>query len=194
MISQIQASFGALQNALNAFVEQPENLDAIVKIVQRMSHCLESGGTIITFGNGGSMCDAMHLAEELTGRYQMERPALPAIALSDPSYLTCVANDYGFNEVFARGVAAFGNPKNMVIGFSTSGNSENVYRAFLAAKERQMSSVALLGGDGGKIRGLCDFELIVAATGSARIQEIHGAILHNLVELTEKLLFPQKTQ
>src|SRR5690606_19166424 len=99
--------------ALNAFVEQPENLDTIVKIVQRMSHCLESGGTIITFGNGGSMCDAMHLAEELTGRYQMERPALPAIALSDPSYLTCVANDYGFNEVFARGVAAFGNPKNM---------------------------------------------------------------------------------
>ena len=191
MIPRIQAAFAALEKALSAFTAQPENLEIMAKIAHSICACIQKGGMIITFGNGGSMCDAMHFAEELTGRYQKERPPLPALALSDPSYLTCVANDYGFEEVFARGVAAFGHEKNLVIGLSTSGNSENVYRALKVAKERKMLTVALLGGDGGKIKGICDFELIVPATGSARIQEIHTAILHNLVELTENQLFPE---
>jgi D-sedoheptulose 7-phosphate isomerase len=153
--------------------------------------CLRSGGRIFTCGNGGSMCDAMHFAEELSGRYRKDRPALAAMAISDPSHLTCVANDFGFDQVFARGVEAWGRAGDVLIGFSTSGNSPNVIAAAQKAREKQMKVVGLLGRDGGKLRSLCDLSIVVPAQTSDRIQEIHIKIVHIVIELVERELFPQ---
>jgi D-sedoheptulose 7-phosphate isomerase len=135
------------------------------------------------------MCDAMHFAEELTGRFRQDRPPLPAIAISDPSHITCVGNDYGFDEIFARGVQAYGKPNDVAIGISTSGNSENILRALDRAISMGLKTVALLGKDGGKLKGLCDLELIIPGETSDRIQEVHMAILHILIEKIERDLF-----
>jgi D-sedoheptulose 7-phosphate isomerase len=137
------------------------------------------------------MCDAMHFAEELSGRYRKDRPALAAMAISDPSHLTCVANDFGFDRVFARGVEAWGRPGDVVVGFSTSGNSSNVIAAAEAARAKQMRVVGLLGRDGGKLRPLCDLAIVVPAETSDRIQEVHIKIVHIVIELVERRLYPQ---
>ncbi len=153
--------------------------------------CLKAGGRILSCGNGGSMCDAMHFAEELSGRYRKDRPALAAMAISDPSHLTCVANDFGFDQVFARGVEAWGRPGDVLVGFSTSGNSPNVIAAAVAARAKQMRVVGLLGRDGGKLRPLCDLAIVVPAETSDRIQEVHIKIVHIVIELVERRLYPQ---
>lgn len=186
---QIQAALNNALELLKGFLECEGNIQCIADIADTIVQAFAKGGKVIIFGNGGSMCDAMHFAEELTGRFREDRPALPAIAISDPSHITCVANDFGFEAIFARGVEAYFHPHNVVIGLSTSGNSENVYRALLYAKERGNGCVALLGASGGKIKGLCQHELIIPATGSDRIQEIHTLILHILVEEIERRLF-----
>ncbi|HPI26644.1 MAG TPA: D-sedoheptulose 7-phosphate isomerase, partial [Candidatus Cloacimonadota bacterium] len=154
-----------------------------------ITECYRNHGQVIIFGNGGSMCDAMHFAEELTGRFRQDRPPLPAIAISDPSHITCVGNDYGFDEIFARGVQAYGKPGDVAIGISTSGNSENILRALDRAISMGLKTVALLGKDGGKLKGLCDMELIIPGETSDRIQEVHMAILHILIEKIERDLF-----
>lgn len=161
-------------------------IDAIAAV---LAERFRAGGKVLICGNGGSLCDAAHFAEELTGRFRKDRPALPAIALSDGGHITCVGNDYGFEHVFARGVEALGVKGDVLIGLSTSGNSANVVRAVETAKARGVATVALLGKGGGMLRGACDHEIIVAGETADRIQELHMLILHTLVEGVEHAMF-----
>lgn len=152
-----------------------------------MVTAIQAGGKIISCGNGGSMCDAMHFAEELTGRYRDDRPSLPAIAISDPSHLTCVGNDYGYAHVFSRFIEGMGRKEDVLLGISTSGNSENVIKAADAARARGMKVVALTGNAGGKLAALADVEIRVPHTGYAdRIQEIHIKVIHGLIHYIEQ--------
>ncbi len=148
--------------------------------------CLKAGGKVLSAGNGGSHCDAMHFAEELSGRYRDNRPALGALAISDPSHITCVGNDYGFEFIFSRQVEALGRAGDVFLGISTSGNSANILAATKAAKERGMKVILLMGKDGGKMKGLADAEIIVPHFGYAdRIQEIHIKFIHALIDHVE---------
>ncbi|OQC07607.1 MAG: Phosphoheptose isomerase [Candidatus Cloacimonetes bacterium ADurb.Bin089] len=164
-------------------------LQQMEAMAKQMADVLLKRGKLIACGNGGSMCDAIHFAEELTGRFNKDRQALPAIALSDPGYLSCVANDYGWDNVFARGVDAFALKGDLVLGFSTSGNSTNIIKALETAKRKECFTASLLGKEGGKLKGFCDYEIIVPSDNTARIQEIHGIIIHLLIELIENELF-----
>jgi D-sedoheptulose 7-phosphate isomerase len=161
------------------------------KISKTISFCFKSKNKVLIAGNGGSACDAMHFAEEFTGRFHKDRKALPVISLTDSSHITCVGNDYGFNEIFARGVEAYGQDNDLFIGISTSGNSQNIINAFEKAKKLGMVTFALLGKDGGKLKGQCDFELIVPGETTDRIQEVHMLILHSIIEEVERELFPE---
>ena len=144
---------------------------------------LRQGGKLLTCGNGGSAADALHLAEELVGRYKIERRALPAICLnSDVTALTCIGNDYGYDAIFARQVEALGRRGDVLVGFSTSGNSANVLAAFAAARTRGITTVLLSGKDGGKARTQCDYPIIVPSPTTARIQEVHTLVLHQWLE------------
>ena len=157
------------------------------KVAAAATATLRSGGKILTCGNGGSAADAMHLAEELVGRFQGNRRPLAAISLNaDATLLTCIGNDYGFDEVFSRQVEALANSDDLLICFSTSGNSRNILRALEAAKFKGVKSVALLGKDGGKAKGKADLEIIVANPDSGRIQEAHTMVLHALLEVIER--------
>ena len=167
-------------------------LQQMEAMAKQMADVLLKRGKLIACGNGGSMCDAIHFAEELTGRFNKDRQALPAIALSDPGYLSCVANDYGWDNVFARGVDAFALKGDLVLGISTSGNSTNIIKALEAAKKKECFTASLLGKEGGKLKGFCDYEIIVPSDNTARIQEIHGIIIHLLIELIENELFTSK--
>ncbi|MCX7915052.1 MAG: SIS domain-containing protein [Verrucomicrobiae bacterium] len=150
---------------------------------------LRSGGKILTCGNGGSAADALHLAEELVGRFARDRRPLPALALNaDPTLLTCIGNDYGFEHIFARQVTALAEPRDLLVVFSSSGNSPNIVHALKAAREKGSRSVALLGKTGGAARGLADIEWIITGSDTARIQEAHTFILHCLLEAIEREL------
>jgi len=152
---------------------------------------LKNGGKLLTCGNGGSAADAMHLAEELVGRYHRERRALAAICLNaDPTAITCICNDYGYENVFSRGIEALGKPGDVLVGFTTSGNSANVLAAFSAAKSLGISTVLLAGKDGGKARGTCDHEIIVPSANTARIQEVHTLVLHQWLEKLDAHAWP----
>ena len=144
---------------------------------------LRQGGKLLTCGNGGSAADALHLAEELVGRYKIDRRALPAICLnSDVTALTCIGNDYGYDAIFSRQVEALGRRGDVLVGFTTSGNSVNVLAAFAAARARGITTVLLSGKDGGKARTQCDFPIIVPSATTARIQEVHTLVLHQWLE------------
>jgi D-sedoheptulose 7-phosphate isomerase len=144
---------------------------------------LKAGGTLLTCGNGGSAADALHLAEELVGRYSRERRALPAICLNaDVTAITCIGNDYGYDHVFSRGVEALGRSGDVLVGFTTSGNSANVLAAFAAAKKKGVITLLLSGKDGGKALGVCDHEIVVPSNSTARIQEVHTLVLHQWLE------------
>ena len=144
---------------------------------------LKGGNKLLTCGNGGSAADALHLAEELVGRYSRERRALAGLCLnSDPTAITCICNDYGYEHVFSRAIEALGKPGDVLVGFTTSGNSANVIRAFAAAKKIGIHTILLSGNLGGKARGTCDHEIIVPSENTARIQEIHTVILHQWLE------------
>jgi len=188
MINQIKQSFCDLSTTLQRFMDNEKNLQTINDIVKLLAKSFSKGGKVIIFGNGGSMCDAMHFAEELTGRFRKDRPPLPAIAISDPSHITCVGNDYGFDQIFSRAVSAYARPDDVVIGISTSGNSPNVINAISTALQMHCFTVALLGKNGGIMRNTCDYELIVEAETSDRIQEVHITILHIIVEMLEEEL------
>ncbi|HOH59639.1 MAG TPA: D-sedoheptulose 7-phosphate isomerase [Candidatus Cloacimonadota bacterium] len=185
----IRDALNTALRTLQSFVASDDHIQTMEEIAALITECYRNHGQVIIFGNGGSMCDAMHFAEELTGRFRQDRPPLPAIAISDPSHITCVGNDYGFDEIFARGVQAYGKPNDVAIGISTSGNSENILRALDRAISMGLKTVALLGKDGGKLKGLCDMELIIPGETSDRIQEVHMAILHILIEKIERDLF-----
>jgi len=153
---------------------------------------LKNGGKILACGNGGSAADAMHLAEELIGRYRGNRISLPGIALNaDSTAITCIANDFGFDEIFSRQVEGLGKPGDMLVCFTTSGNSTNILRALDAAKKLGVKTVMFTGKDGGKGKGKADFEIIVPGTDTARIQEAHTLLMHALLERVEQA-FPVK--
>ncbi|MFA6708595.1 MAG: D-sedoheptulose 7-phosphate isomerase [Fusobacterium sp.] len=173
------------------FIKEEENNKMTEKIAIELANIFTCGNKVMICGNGGSNCDAMHFAEEFTGRFRKERRALPAISISDSSHITCVGNDYGFDSIFSKGVEAFGKENDMLIGISTSGNSDNVIKAIKAAKEIGMKTVALLGKDGGQLKGICDYEFIIPGETSDRIQEIHMMILHIIIEGVEKIMFPE---
>lgn len=182
----------SVQECINAATQlsRPQVLSFMEQTAHLLADCFKSGGKVLIAGNGGSLCDASHFAEELTGQFRRYRRALPAIALSDPAHLTCTANDMGFQEVFARGVEAFGKPGDVFIGLTTSGKSPNIIRAFSVARERGLKTIAFLGKDGGSLKGVADLELIIEGFATSdRIQEAHMAALHIIIEGLEELLF-----
>lgn len=187
LIDSYKTEYELLKN----FIEQEEKDRTTEKIAEELSEVFTNGNKVLICGNGGSNCDALHFAEEFTGRFRKERRALPAIAISDSSHITCVGNDYGFDYIFSKGVEAYGKEGDMFIGISTSGNSGNVIKAVEKAKELGMKTVALLGKDGGKLKGMCDYEFIIPGETSDRIQEIHMMILHIIIEGVERIMFPE---
>ncbi len=187
----IRASFEESAATLRAFLDDPQCLDGVRRFVQLSVAALRAGKKLMACGNGGSMCDAMHFAEEWTGRFRRDRAALPALAFSDPSQLTCIANDFGFEQVFARSVEAYGNEGDVLVVLSTSGNSPNVLNAVEVAKRKRIASVGLLGKGGGELGTKVDVPIVVPrAQTSDRIQEVHIKILHIAIEAAERELFP----
>ena len=157
----IRNSYLTAFETVKAFVENEENIEKTEKISQELALAYKNGKKSLIAGNGGSNCDAMHFAEEFTGRFRKDRRALPSISISDSSHITCVGNDFGFDFVFAKGVEAFGQEGDFFFGISTSGNSKNIIEAVKMAKEKKLKTVALLGKDGGKLKGVCDYEFII---------------------------------
>ena len=164
--------------------------DRIESVVDLLADALSKGNKLLVMGNGGSAADAQHFAAEIVGRFKLERPALPAIALStDTSILTAIGNDYGFDHVFRRQIEAFAAPGDVVVGISTSGSSQNVYGALLLARERGCRTIGLLGRDGGTIAGIVDIPLTVPVQDTPRVQEAHITIIHIICEIVERRLF-----
>lgn len=180
------ASFFEAQRVIEAFIAQPAMMRRVDEVAELAVECYRREGKVLVCGNGGSLCDAAHFAEELTGRFRKDRRPLGAIALADAGHLTCVANDYGFEHVFSRGVEALARAGDVLIVLSTSGNSANILRAVEAGRAKQLKTVALLGKGGGKLRDQCDVQIVVPGETADRIQELHMLILHTVVELIEK--------
>lgn len=186
---QIKQQFEESYNILNQF-QTEENFTKIEEAVLIMVNALQNGNKIISCGNGGSMCDAMHFAEELSGRFRDNRKGLAAVSISDPSHITCVGNDYGFDYIFSRYLEALGKKGDVLLGISTSGNSKNVILAVDKAKELGIKTIVLTGKDGGKLAGFADLEIRAPHSQYAdRAQEIHIKIIHNLILGIEKELF-----
>ena len=179
------------QQALQVFMESPATWDQLERISNEIVQTYQRGGSVFSCGNGGSHCDAMHFAEELTGRYRKDRAPLGALALGDPSHVTCVSNDYGFDQIFARQLKGLARPNDLLLVISTSGNSKNLIQAVEAAKTIPIRSIALLGRNGGALREICDQYVIAPGATSDRIQEIHIKIVHTLVEIAERAIFPE---
>ena len=189
MLDIIRQELTEAQSVLDTFLNDPAQLTAIEQAATLMADALRNGRKIISCGNGGSHCDAMHFAEELSGRYRDDRRSLAAIAISDVSHLSCVSNDYGYDYVFSRFVEGLGSEGDVLLGLSTSGNSANVVRAVEAARHKGMKVVLLTGKDGGKLAGKADVEVRVPHFGYAdRIQEIHIKVIHLFILLIEKQL------
>lgn len=171
-------------------LKRPASVQFIQEVSLLIADCFKNGGKVILAGNGGSLCDASHFAEELTGFFRQKRKALPAIALSDPGHLTCVANDQGYDWVFSRGIEAYGVPGDIFIGLTTSGNSPSIVQAFAQASKQGLKTVAFLGKGGGKLKGGADYELLIDHfQTSDRIQEAHMAAIHLIIEQMESILF-----
>ena len=188
ILESVDAGIEAIQK-----LKSEEGLAFIEAVARCITDCYGRGNKLLLAGNGGSLCDAMHFAEELTGYFRTKRPALPAIALADPGHLTCVGNDVGFDQVFARGVEALGENGDIFIGLTTSGNSENILRAVETAKKKKLETIAFLGKTGGALKGHCDLEWIIEGFSfSDRIQEVHMAAIHIIIEMVEHQLFFSK--
>jgi D-sedoheptulose 7-phosphate isomerase len=176
-------------DVLEKFIADPENIASIENAADLLALSIKNGGKAISCGNGGSHCDAMHFAEELTGRFRDNRNPLPAIAISDPGYITCVGNDFGFDHIFSRFVEAMANENDVLVAISTSGNSKNVIKAIEAAKAKKAKVIVLTGNGGGNMHGMADVEIKVPHFGYAdRVQEIHIKVIHILILLVEKLV------
>ena len=183
----IRSELTEAAEVLNKFLSDDHNIAQIEAAAKLIADSFKQGGKVLSCGNGGSHCDAMHFAEELTGRYRENRPGYPGIAISDPSHLSCVSNDFGYDFVFSRYVEAVGSKGDVLFGLSTSGNSGNILKAIEAAQAKGMKTIALTGKDGGKMAGLADIEIRVPHFGYAdRIQEIHIKIIHIVIQLIEK--------
>lgn len=183
----IRSELNEAANTLATFLSDEANIDRIERAAIMLAEAFKAGGKVISCGNGGSHCDAMHFAEELTGRYRENRPGYPAIAISDVSHLSCVSNDFGYDYVFSRYVEAVGREGDVLLGISTSGNSGNIIKAIEAARAKGMKVITLTGKEGGKMAGTADVEIRVPYFGYAdRIQEIHIKVIHILIQLIEK--------
>ncbi len=186
----IQQSLRESQDVLAQFLSDPSKLEAIEKAADCLVDALQQGKKILSCGNGGSHCDAMHFAEELSGRYRENRPALAAMAISDPSHITCVSNDFGYNYIYSRFIEGLGNQGDVLVGISTSGQSANIIEAVKAAHKKGMKVVLLTGKDGGALAGMDAIEIRVDHFGFAdRIQEIHIKVIHILIQLIEAKIF-----
>lgn len=186
----------AVNQAIQAItvLKEPKHLKFIEEASLCLANCFLQGNKVLIAGNGGSLCDAMHFAEELTGNFRKLRRALPALALSDPGHITCVGNDMGFDKIFSRGVEAYGKEGDLFIGLSTSGNSLNMINAFNEAARLKLKTIAFLGKNGGKLKGIADLELCIEGfTTSDRIQEAHMSAIHIIIEQVEQHLFPSLT-
>ena len=187
---KIKDEFLEAARVLNTFNSSEDNFKKVEAAGELLSGAFIHGNKVISCGNGGSMCDAMHFAEELSGRFRENRPALAAMAISDPSYISCVANDYGYDQVFSRYLEAFGKQNDVLLAISTSGNSKNVINAIQVAKSKGMKVIGLTGKDGGKMASLCDVEIRAPHSVYAdRAQEIHIKVIHSLILFVEQKLF-----
>lgn len=191
MIENVRNSLKEATSLFAQFMHDQESAGKILTASEMIAEAFANKKKVLICGNGGSSTDAMHFAEECTGRFRQDRQALPAISLTDASHITCVANDFGFDQIFARGVQALGNEGDIFIGISTSGNSQNVIEAVKSAEKLGLKTILLSGKDGGKLAGKCDLEIIAPGKTTDRIQEIHICILHIIVETVERILFPQ---
>lgn len=188
-MDRIRGHFKEAMEVLQEFLSNDENISHIQAAGELMTATLRNGGKIMSCGNGGSHCDAMHFAEELTGRYRDNRPAIAAMAISDVSHISCVGNDYGFEHIFSRYVEGLGTAGDVLLAISTSGNSRNVLNAMNAARQKGMKIVGLTGKDGGSMAGLCDVEIRAPKSGYAdRAQEIHIKVIHALIDYIESHL------
>ena len=177
------------QSLLERFIGDDNQLALIEKAAQQLALSFKAGGKVMACGNGGSHCDAMHFAEELTGRYRENRPGYPAIAISDPSHISCVANDFGYEHIFSRYIEAVGHAGDWLLAISTSGNSSNIVKAVQSARDKGIGTLLLTGKDGGKMAGMADIAIHVSHEGYAdRIQEIHIKIIHILIGRIEQLM------
>jgi len=176
-------------NAVSRLLE-PASLQFMEQAAEMLAECFRDGHKVLVAGNGGSLCDGAHFAEELTGVFRRVRKPLPVISLSEPGHMSCVGNDLGFEWVFARGVEAYGKPGDLFVGLTTSGNSPNIVKAFEMAKRLGMKTIAFLGKGGGVLKGVADIELSIDGfSTSDRIQEAHMAAMHIIIEGVEHLLF-----
>ncbi|MDV5035779.1 D-sedoheptulose 7-phosphate isomerase [Vibrio diabolicus] len=183
----IRSELNEAAEVLNKFLSDDHNIAQIEAAAKMIADSFKQDGKVLSCGNGGSHCDSMHFAEELTGRYRENRPGYAGIAISDPSHLSCVSNDFGYDFVFSRYVEAVGRKGDVLFGLSTSGNSGNILKAIEAAQAKGMKTIALTGKDGGKMAGLADIEIRVPHFGYAdRIQEIHIKVIHIIIQLIEK--------
>jgi D-sedoheptulose 7-phosphate isomerase len=188
MRSVIESSLREADDLLSAFRSEPSNIEKVEQIANHVVGAFRSGHKILACGNGGSMADAMHFCEEWSGRFRADREPYPAIALSDPTHMSCVANDYGFEHVFSRQVRALGQEGDVLLALTTSGNSPSIVEAAKAAKERRVKVVGFLGKGGGDVLPVCDLALIAPGATSDRIQEIHMLCLHIIIEAAEGAL------
>lgn len=180
------------QELINVIEASQSIATAVEKAGEAIIQAILEGGKLITCGNGGSAADALHLAEELVGRYSVERRALPALCLNaDATAITCICNDYGYEHVFSRGVEALGKAGDIIVGFTTSGNSANVIAAFEVAAKCGVTTILLAGKGGGAARGTCDHEIIVPSSNTARIQEVHTLVLHQWLEAIDATPWPE---
>lgn len=185
-LALIKKDFSESKQILDQFINDEANLEKIAQAGDLMINAIQLQGKILSMGNGGSMCDAMHFAEEMTGRFREDRAPFPAIAIADSSHISCVSNDYGYDEVFVRYVQALGNPNDVILAISTSGNSENVIRAVELGKSKGLKVIGLTGKDGGKLAGMCDIEIRAPYADFAdRAQEIHIKVIHSLIHYIE---------
>lgn len=190
-LQHIHHSLNQAHELLNLIMSDEDFLKTLSQSVQEMVKTLNQEGRILACGNGGSMCDSMHFVEELTGRYRKDRRPLSAISMGDPGHITCVANDYGYDHIFERHVEAWGRKGDTLLAISTSGNSKNVILATEKAKSLGIKVVGLLGKDGGALKSLVDYPLIVPHQITDRIQEIHIKLIHIMIEGIERSLFPE---
>lgn len=185
----IKTNFSEAQKLTDDFLKDKNNVLKIAQAGALMAKSIEDGGKILTCGNGGSMTDAMHFAEELTGRFRKKRKAIPAIAIADSAHISCVANDFGYAHIFSKYIEAVGKKNDVLLAISTSGNSPNVVNAAQLAKTQHMKIVSLTGKGGGKLAALSNIDICVPWNGfSDRIQEIHIKIIHSLVHYIEYTL------
>lgn len=185
----IEKSLNEARQVMEGYLADPDTVANLSKASEIIAESIRNGGKVITCGNGGSCCDAAHFAEELTGRYRLDRRPLPAICINDPSHITCTANDFGFEDIFVRSVEALGKPSDVLLAFSTSGNSENVVRAAQAARKAGMKVIGMTRKAPSRLSDLSDVLVSVEHDGYAdRIQEMHIMSVHIMIENLEHLL------